>query len=147
MVGKSVLSDHDVVCGFLTMTVPALKKTPTGYVIPKFLVKKTGDEPVCSAEWTPEGPEKLVCLVDGKEQEWLQDTDINFDVSKEKELYLISYDAHRRKSFFKIKAEGVPAREIHEKFKKGDKVVIFGHVASIGRNTFLTVEEILKVET
>lgn len=146
MVGNEYAVGRDVVTGYLTMNVPALRQTPTGYEIPKFIIKKDGDDPVCSAEWTAEGPEALVSIVDGEEVPWVQDTDINFDVAKEKELYLISQDEFKNKSFFKVKARGDVARKIHTSLKKGDKVVIFGKIASIGRTNFIHADVIYKVE-
>lgn len=149
MVGKCALNFPAVaVSGFLTMTLPALRQLPDGdFEIPKFLSKKAGGEAVCAAEWIQGNPEELVVVnEDDTISPWEQDRDINFEVSKEKELYLISYNSAGYKEFFKLKASGQVAKQLHQKFQKGDQVVIFGDLATIGRNNFLTCREVLKVQ-
>lgn len=147
MEGKNFVNGGDVVSGFLTMNVPALQKTSTGWTIPQFLIKKTGGEPVCAKNWDENGPEELFVIdEDGEETPWEQDTDIDFNVSKEKMLYLISYDSEGSKRFFIVKADDEQALKLHQELKKGDQVVIFGVISSIGRHTYILAQEILKVE-
>lgn len=148
MVAKTIVSSSScAVNGYLTMTVPALRKTENGeYELPKFLSKKTGGEAVCAAEWVCGEPEPLYVLNGETEEPWEQDTDVNFEVAKDKELYIISYDSDGYKTFFKVKASGDIAKRIHKHLKKGDHVVAFGEIATLGRNNFITVKDILKVE-
>lgn len=148
MEGRNFITGGDVVSGYLTLTVPALQKTSTGWTIPKFLIKKTGGDPVCAANWDDNGPEELFVVdANGEEHPWEQDTDIDFNVSKEKLLYLLSTDSAGVKHFFIVKADDEIALRLHQDFQKGDQVVIFGVISSIGRNDYILAQEILKVET
>lgn len=137
--------------GRLTMTVPALAKTDKGYVVPEFICRKDGrgdkGEPICAAEWGPDGPVELYCVdSEGRETPWEQETDVdpeNYEKFGTKALYLIREDIFGNKSFYRIYAADEAALRLHREFRKGDRVVVWGGYFKVGRINWFDIHTIL----
>lgn len=152
-IGKDPVDGMDVVEGYLSLTVPALKKINESYELPKFCVElddegKESGPPVCGMfKWGKNIPGELYCIAeDGTETLWEQKRDVDPKKSKLKELHLVSEDKYQNRTLFKVRAFDDVALRIHQKFKKGDRVVVWGMAKSHGSTNYFYVRRILKVE-